>query len=259
MKEGALPARAYVYVEGPLVSTPLRQPVALGSVIGEEFLERPMKDYLQAKILKLGCLGIKIHTLSPTYGQMPNALLDCTQTDTAGIFVITLRGPHTLQCLETEKRQPWSPPLTGRDFVCVEGVGQASQTEPFFLGPPLPSDELNIPLWEALNNRMELWRSLGAKPNPLIVHGRTPDCVLDRTQTETIGVFLIYVHGPYCIQRSWVPEQRKIAWINTTYHGVPKEIHTIPSEALTTSAVPPIRVPPTIHRREAFHITKRHT
>ena len=90
------PARAFVCMEGATQTARTQQPVLLGPSIPEEYMDRPLREYLEAKAKELKTIGIMA---SPVFADSnrANSPLDFAETGDAALFVISIHGPYQIK------------------------------------------------------------------------------------------------------------------------------------------------------------------
>jgi hypothetical protein len=90
------PARAFVCMEGATQTARIQQPVLLGPSIPEEYMDRPLRKYLEDKAKELKTMGIMA---SPVFADSShaNSPLDFAETGDAALFVISIHGPYQVR------------------------------------------------------------------------------------------------------------------------------------------------------------------
>ena len=92
-----LPGRAFVCIEGITQVSPV-QPTMLGPSVPQEYLDRPLREYLEDKTRELKGMGVKA---SPVFvrGGHANAPLDFAESGGAAVFVISIHGPYRVSSI----------------------------------------------------------------------------------------------------------------------------------------------------------------
>lgn len=90
------PGRAFVCMEGVTQAPHAQQPVLLGPSVPEEYMDRPLREYLEDKAKELKSVGIMA---SPVFADSSrdNSPLDFAETGDAALFVISIRGPYQIK------------------------------------------------------------------------------------------------------------------------------------------------------------------
>lgn len=90
------PARAFVCMEGVTQAPRVQQPVLLGPSVPEEYMDRPLREYLEDKAKELKSEGIMA---SPVFANSSraNSPLDFAETSDAALFVISIHGPYQIK------------------------------------------------------------------------------------------------------------------------------------------------------------------
>lgn len=90
------PARAFVCMEGATQTARTQQPVLLGPSIPEEYMDRPLREYLEDKAQELKTMGIMA---SPVFADSSrtSSPLDFAETGDAALFVISIHGPYQIK------------------------------------------------------------------------------------------------------------------------------------------------------------------
>ena len=90
------PARAFMCMEGVTQAPRVQQPVLLGPFVPEEYMDRPLREYLEDKAKELKSVGIMA---SPIFADSSraNSPLDFAETGDAALFVISIHGPYQIK------------------------------------------------------------------------------------------------------------------------------------------------------------------
>lgn len=90
-----IPKNAVLCVEGK-AQTSRAEPILLGPVIQGEYLDRPLREYLNKRTEELLSMGVRISPLS-VQGHIAESLLSSAEYDCVDVFIIAIHGPYRLQ------------------------------------------------------------------------------------------------------------------------------------------------------------------
>ena len=92
------------------------------------------------------------------------------------------------------------PRLPSRALVCFGGMGGAFGSQPILLGAKMAEGYLERTVREYLEDKARELSRMEIKASPLVSRGAAARDLLDCAQDSDIGVFLIFVNGPYRLQ-----------------------------------------------------------
>ena len=89
------PARDFVCIAGAGPAA-RGEPTFLGQTVPTEYLDRPLRDYLEHRAHELSAMGTKASPLA-VQGSAAERVLDFAESSDTSIFVVSMHGPYRIQ------------------------------------------------------------------------------------------------------------------------------------------------------------------
>jgi len=97
-----IPPRAFICIEGVSRSVH-KDPILLGPTVPEDFLDRPLREYLESKVAEFRSMGVKARPLA-VQGHIAEEIMDFAEDSNTAIFVLSIQGPYEMKHVEVGRR-----------------------------------------------------------------------------------------------------------------------------------------------------------